>query len=224
MEEPRIASLLSLLGTGHKKSYIKNQLIQSTDYEQSLCVVESGYVKRYLISNEGTIGVQSIYGPGNIFPLTLVFDLFFDYSVYDGPETYYYEAMCDTRLRVLENAKLTQAVENNPLLYRDLLFVAGRRLKSNIQRLENIHLHSSYQRVAHQLAYFARYNGKQQSSGSTRIKIPLTQQDIADCLSTTRETVSVAFSTLRKKGLIKTGKYISVPNIKKLEAEAYGPE
>lgn len=221
MEEPRAKALITLLETGRLHSYKKGQMIQSTDLDQHLCLVKTGYVKRFMIANDGSIGVQTIYGPGYFFPFTLVFELLFDYKVYDGPETYYYEAMCDTQVYTLGNDLFLKAVEENPVLFKDLMFVMGRRFKSNIQRIENISMGDSYHRLAHQLIYLARNFGKDKS-GAVRISIPLTQQDIADILGTTRETVSVAISGLRKKGLIKTNRYIIIPDLKKLEREAYG--
>ncbi len=183
-------------------------------------MVTKGFVKRYLISNEGTYGVQVIYGPGDIFPITLAFSALFKREINEGPEIYYYEAMTEVELYTLDESDLITAVENDPTLYRDLFAICGNRLHSTLQGLENLTLKSSYQRVAHELVYMAKHFGVKKNSG-TVIQVPLTHQDIADMLSLTRETVSTAMVQLRKKKLINTGKAISVPDIEKLADESF---
>lgn len=71
------------------------------------------------------------------------------------------------------------------------------------------------------LAYLARRFGKKTSAG-VELSLSLTHQDLADILSLTRETVSTSIIKLRKKKLVKTTKGIVIPDIKKLEEEAYG--
>jgi len=213
--------LVNLIKEGRSYTVSKGEVILSTEDGKSLQLVKEGYIKRYQITNTGNISIQSIYGPNDIFPLTYVFKLLFNKDIYSGPDTYYYEAMCKTSLCSLDGETLVQAVYADPLLYGDLLLVASERFQSNIQQLENVSLSVYYKRVAHQLWFFA--NKFSDKTGDTaKIKLPLTQQDLADVLSTTRETVSLCMSELKKKKLIKTGRLIVVPSIKKLQEEAFG--
>ena len=216
----RAPLLHELLERGRKYPVKKGQILQSSDNRLLTTLVKSGFIKRYLIANDGSFGVQSIYGPGDIFPLTLIFKLILDQDLYHGPETYYYEAMCDSEIYILSNEVLLKQVESDPSLYRDLFSEAGRRLTSNIQRLENISLTSAYKRVAHQLVFYAKEFSEPTPLG-TKLVIPLTHLDLANILSISRETVSQAMSKLRAEGLIKTNKHIIIPNLKKLEDEAY---
>jgi CRP/FNR family transcriptional regulator len=182
--------------------------------------VKKGYIKRYLIRKDGTLGVQSIYGPGYIFPLTIIFKILFDHVIQSEQEVYHYEAMTDTELYTIDNVTLMHNIHADPILYRDLLMVCGDRFASNIQRLENLSLHVFYKRVAHQLVFFAKYFGRKTPAG-TLILIPLTQQDLADILSATRETVSLSVRQLTKKGLIKKSeKNFVIPDVEALEEEA----
>lgn len=212
--------MADLIRQGRTYTVPKGEIVLSTEDNKSLQMVKEGYIKRYQITNTGNISIQSIYGPKEVFPLTYVFRLLFNKSIYSGPETYYYEAMTRTSLYSLDGGALVEAIKTDPLLYGDLLLVAADRFQSNIHQLENISLGISYTRVAHQLWFFAN-KFSEKKGDSAKIKIPLTQQDMADVLSTTRETVSLCMSQLRKKKLIKTGKYISVPSIEKLKLEAF---
>lgn len=212
--------LHDLIHGGKKYKRNKGQVIQSTAEQKTINLIKEGYVKRYLISNAGTLGVEVIYGPRDVFPLTLMYKRLFNQDIYEGPEVYYYEAMCDTTIYTLDIEVLAQSVKDNPLIYRELLSESAKRLHSTLQGLENMTLRSSYKRVAHQLYYFAHRFGERKLGG-TRINIPLTHQDIADTLSLTRETVSTCMVQLRKKKLIITGRYIIVPNLQKLQEEGY---
>ena len=208
---------------GNVSSFLKGELI-ATSYKgyDTILLIKSGLVKRYLITAEGKNSVQSIYGPGQIFPLTPVFKALFDYSLYEGPETLFYEAMNDVEVYGAKIADLRVKCDEDPLYYRDLLKVSGERLASNIQKIENISLHATYNRVAHQLHYFAREFGVS-TSGGTKIDIPLKHQDIAEILSITRETVSRDISHLKNEGLIlvSDSHEVTIPDMKKLETTAY---
>jgi len=216
----KASKLRQLLLSGRRYTFSKGEVIHSSIESKELNLVVKGYVKRYLISNDGRLGVQSIYGPEDIYPLTPVFKNLFDQDIYQGPETYHYEAMVEIKLYTIDLADLARNATQDQLLYRDLLWVAGRRLQSNIQLLENLALRNSLKRVAHQLAFYARQFGEVKASG-IKINLPLTHQDIADILGITRETVSTCIAQLRQEKLIRTGKNITVPNIKNLEEAAY---
>lgn len=205
---------------GRKFKLSKGQIIQSTDDRRVINFITSGYVKRYLIANDGSLGVQVIYGPGDLFPITLVFSAIFDQKINESPETYYYESVTEVEVYTINEDTLKENVERNPRLYKDLMSVAGKRLHSTLHGLENLTLRNSYYRVAHELLYIAMRFGEKKESG-TKILIPLTHQDLADILSLTRETVSTCMVQLREKKLITTTKNIVIKDMKKLEEEAY---
>lgn len=215
------SELLELVSSGKKRRIAKGQVIQSTDDAGNFNLVVSGYVKRYLISNEGNLRIQVVYGPGDIFPLTLAYVLLFNQKINAGPEVYYYEALTNVELVTLESEKFTKSIKDNPLIYRGLFIEAGKRLRSTLNGLENVTLKTSYNRVAHQLVYFATEYGAKMKNGNIKIDVPLTQQDIADILSTSRETVSICVVKLREKGLVNTGSAFVIPNLDKLLKEAY---
>src|SRR5581483_4440616 len=162
-----------------------------------------------------------IWGSGDIFPLTIAYKIIYGRNIYEGPEVYHYQSMTDMELFVVDPDVLAGSLSEGHMIVKDLLFEAGKRIGSNIQRLENIGLKSSYNRVAHQLLYFAQEFGSKKIKGVS-INIPLTHQDLADNLSITRETVTNAMKTLRQKGIIKPTRHILVLDMDKLEEEAYG--
>lgn len=212
-----------LVCPGTEATLQKGEVFQTTDTNLLMSIVISGYVKRYSIRNDGSLAVQSIYGPNYYFPLTLAHKLLLNQEVYSGPEVFHYEAMTETVLRSIDSETFREAVDKDPLLYKDLLYVSGRRTHSNIQRLENMNLSTSYKRVAHQLAYFAEMFGTKQKGARITIDVPLTHQDIADVISSTRETVSLALAELKREKIIRSGpgKHIIVLDYDRLNETAY---
>lgn len=199
----------------------KGQIIQSTEDRQVINLLTRGYVKRYLINKDGTKATQVLYGPGDVFPITLVYKVLLSQAIYDGPEVYYYEAMTPVELYTIESSTLLGHVKGHPVLYRGLMHEAGNRLNSTLLGLENVTMRNSYLRVAHQLLHLADRFGIS-SKGQTKIALPVTHQDLADMLSLTRETVTTSMKQLRAKKLVITNELIVIPDIDKLKDEVYG--
>jgi CRP/FNR family transcriptional regulator len=221
MNQTLKAKDMQLLFEGAKLELIeKDEILYSSDQPARLRVIMSGFVKRYFIAHDGSLGVQAIYGPDDIFPLTIVFKELFDQEIYQGPEVYYYQAMTSLRVYTIDGSTLSQKAKLYPELHRILLENAGKRFHSNIQFLENLRLHGAYAKTAHQLAYFGHRFGKQADEG-LRIQLPLTHQDIADIIGTTRETVTASIIKLRDRKLIQTDRNILILDFNQLLTEAY---
>lgn len=215
-----IPELSKLIQTGTRLTYKREEAICDTDNMNHIYQVASGFVKRFEIMNNGAINVQCVYGPGDVFSITHVFHLVMHRKLYNGPETHYYEALGNTTIYKLPNEALVDAIAKTPLLYKDFFAVAGIRFISDIQMLENKSLPSAEKRVAHILSFYIDRYGKRMNKG-IHLMVPLTQQDIADVLSLTRETVSLAISALKEQGLIEASRKIVVANPDKLRRFAY---
>ena len=196
------------------------QRVQPSKQYPSLCLVSSGYIKRYLVSPDKHVSIQSIYGPGDIFPLTPIFKLVFDQHIYEGPTKYHYGAITDVELYSIENKSLLRTIKNDPSLYKDLFAQAGRRLQSNIQQLENAGLKDPYRRVCHQLAFLARHFGILNQEGVT-IPLPLSVEDLAALLNLTSEDVASSLKRLKQAGLIKGNLKLQMPDMQTLVNQAY---
>ncbi len=221
MEDSEVMDALSrMFVSGKRRDLRKGDVIMNSTDEPVLVRVISGYVKRYIINDNGAIKVQSIYAPGYVYPLTMVFNVLFDLNIYEGTETVYYDALTDVKLSIINADMLKHSVKIDPQIYKDLLFEAGQRLHSNIQWLENASLQKSSQRLSHKLVYLANKFGETTPQG-TRIKIQLTHQDLADILSMARETVSRHMAQLADKGLIIVGGKIIIPDTEALLQASY---
>lgn len=221
VDERQATPLYQLLLRGRRERLPKRQIVSGFEDKTLLHLIRVGYIKRYRIQNDGTRKIQVIYGPGDIVPLSPVYKTLFDRPIYRGPETYFYEAMTEVELYTISHVVLKEAVEANPLLYRDLLLSAGDRLNSFIQRLEDASISGSHRRVAHLLAYLSDMFGTITDEG-TLINLPLSQQTISEILGLARETVTHSITNLREKNLISvTTKKVTVLDREKLLREAY---
>jgi CRP/FNR family transcriptional regulator, cyclic AMP receptor protein len=218
---PRAPNLQAVFTKGTIEHYARNETIGSTAEDNRLFLIVKGYVKRYMIRNDGALGVQIIYGPQDIFSLTRIFQLLFEQSLYDGPETFYYTTMSNVTALVLDTGPFAECIKTDPLLYRELFSEAGRHLKSCVHSIENISLHTVYPRVAHELVFMFREFGHSAGPAGSKLHVPLTHQDIADTLGVTRATVSLAIGKLREKGLLMPGRCFITPDLGALTDEAY---
>jgi len=219
---PDASPLFELLLSGRRQRLPKKQIIHGFEDNSLLHLIKSGYVKRYMIQNDGSRNIQVIYGPGDIVPLTPVYNRLFELKIYRGPETYYYESMTDVELYTISHETLQTAVAENPLIYQDLFYAAGVRLNSFIHRLEDTSVSGSHHRVARLLVYLADLFGKPIGDGQLLIELPLTQQTIAEILGLARETVTNSMTRLRAKGLVlSAGKKVTVIDLERLQHEGY---
>lgn len=212
--------LYKLLLEGRSLKLPKGQVINAFDDNVQLNLIKSGFIKRYLITNEGTKGIQVIYGPDNLFPLTPIYKAVYKMNIYSGPEQYYYESMTDIEIFSISQSTLIEALEKNPLIYKDLFYAAGLRLNSYIHRLESMSLRVANRKVANQLVYMADVFGKKTENGAT-IMVPVTHQNLADILNLARETVTNCMIRLEEKGLIRGEKQITVLDLDKLRQASH---
>lgn len=198
----------------------KKHPIHISEENHLLYFVNKGYVKRYIITQEGTESVQSIYGPGEVFPLTPVYKALFDETIYEGKEEIFYSAVSDCIVHSISREQLLKATEENPLIYKDLLYVAGLRLNSNIHMLENSSLKSATREVAELIVYFANRYGVE-IGGGIEIQLPLTHELIGSVVNLTRETVTNSLKRLVELGCIKTGRNVVVTDMTILERQIH---
>ena len=218
MNNSSAEELVALLKTGRRHALPKGQVLGNIWDNLGLAYVESGYIKRYLITREGSQSILVIYGPGYIFPFTPVFRRLFDFELYDGDQFFYYEAMSNAVIRSIRMDTLEEYAGEHPQIYKDLFYVAGTRLNLVIADSDTLSQGNSYRKLAHQLVYFATHFG-QPSGDGIKILVPLTIQDLASVLKVTRETISRNLSRMKQKGLVKTDNNAIVVDLEKLQKE-----
>lgn len=198
----------------------RGEMLTTTETINGAFLVESGLIKRFEIKNNGSINIHGIYGAGDFIGLSHIYNLLFNKNIYSGDETYYYETVCNSVIKRWVDESILATVKNNPNIYKELFAISGDHARSSIWLLENRGLENSRQKVAHLILYLIDRYGHKTISGS-KISVSLTQQDFADILNITRETVSIAISELKAKGILSEARSIIAPDLDKLRRAAY---
>lgn len=215
--DPLVSPLYKLLLEGRQLKLAKGQVIGAFYNTPMLHLVKTGFIKRYLIKDDGSQAIQLIYGPEDVLPMTPVYQQVYQMDIYRGPEVYYYEAMVPVDLYSIHLDTLSQALEVNPLIYKDLFYASGSRLNAYIHSMEDMSLRSVNKRLAHIILFYAERFGESSPEG-LKISLPLTHQTLAAVLNLARETITRAVSGLTNKGLIaSSGKHIIIPDMEALK-------
>ena len=115
-------------------------------------------------------------------------------------------ALTDVQAITYPRSALEKALESSPIFGSEFRKVLTRILESAHDHVYTIGQRSAVERVASFLLYLranqARFSAKGPREKSEHIDLPMTRLDIADFLGLTIETVSRAFSTLKKSGVI----------------------
>jgi CRP/FNR family transcriptional regulator, cyclic AMP receptor protein len=167
------------------------------DVGASVVIVHTGHVKVFATSAEGHERVLAIRGPGEVLG---------DLSAVDGqprsasgvalgPVDAHVVTADDFRAFLAETAGAALAL---------LQVTIGRVRDSDRLRIEFGAL-DACGRVATRLVELAETVGEP-VEGGVRLRLPLTQDDLAGWISASREAVARALASLRKRGLITTGR------------------
>lgn len=209
--------LKKLIQKGTAESYSAGQVFYSLDFKEELYIVAEGYVKRYSIFEDKTKVLESVYGPGYIFPLTAAYSRLLNYQLGQESGTYVYQAITDVRTHGISSDALAAYCEEDPSLYKDLFYESGVRLKANINRLASNAIKDEYQKVAHQIAYLGEEFGdvkRKDSKTGLRIAVPLEAADMAEQLNLPLEVTRTAMNQLLEAGLITLDKRnIVIPDL-----------
>jgi CRP/FNR family transcriptional regulator len=208
-------SIISHFNEGSTELFMKGDvLIQGDEVPSGVFFIQSGYVKAYSISQLGQQNLLLIHGSNEIMPLPWALD---------GPQKIgiFYEAM--SAVKVLQTSKdsLRLAMGTNSWLTEQILRQLVNTFTVYAQRIQNLGYRLPRERIIACLldlsARFGHVDGRH-----TTIQAPITHQDIADSVSTTRETASRALELLIQDGLITQRDHLFIINDeKKLQAELF---
>ena len=198
-------SLEALELRGKKQEFTAGELVHSLDFDEELYFIKSGYIKRYSVTEPGKRSLQAIYGPNFFFPLTPIIKRLTGIDLGDEHATYIYESLGSAEVYHISLSDLQDELAQKPILYKDLLHEAGRRLRSNIHGLENNSLPSTEKKVAHHLSYLAEEFTLTDSgdlSATRTIPFAITAQDLADQLNVPVEDAANTLNKCISSGIV----------------------
>ena len=178
----------------------------------SLYIVLNGKVKLGRKSSDGRENLVAVMGPADQFGELSLFD--------PGPRTATAVVVTDARVARLPKAALTDWITERPQIALQLLRVVARRLRRTNTMLADLIFVDVPGRVAKQLLQLAQRFGTQEG-GALRVTHDLTQEEIAQLVGASRETVNKALADFVHRGWIQLqGKSVVVLDEDRLRRRA----
>jgi CRP/FNR family cyclic AMP-dependent transcriptional regulator len=171
------------------RTFPKNTIVVTEgDRSDSLYVILSGRVKIFVSDEHGKDLVLNVEGPGEYFG---------ELALDEGPRSASVATLEPCKMAVIANDVLRRFLASHP--EAAVQFVRGLigRIRHMTESLKDLALLDVYGRVAKLLLELAR-----EADGRLVIEERLTQQDIADRVSASREMVSRIFKDLTTGGYI----------------------
>ena len=164
-----------------------------TENEQgdTLFIVLTGKVKVGRRAADGRENMLSVMGPSDMFGELSLFD--------PGPRTATATVLTDARLASLAHADLRPWLNDRPEIAEQLLRVLARRLRRTNDALADLIFTDVPGRVAKALLELAERFGTQEGEG-VRVHHDLTQEELAQLVGASRETVNKALADFASRG------------------------
>ena len=192
LEERDIDAITALVSTRNVPR--KSIVVQEGDAGDSLFIIVKGAVKISSYTAEGKEVVLSLLGPGGVFGEMALLDR--------QPRSATVTTTEDSTLAQIRRPDFDRLLQNQPSIALGLLEELATRLRRTTQVLERISTMDVPHRLYNYILDFCLRHGEHTSGdGAMQVRLP-THQLIADQLSTSRETISRAISTLKKEGII----------------------
>jgi CRP/FNR family cyclic AMP-dependent transcriptional regulator len=159
-----------------------------------LYVIAAGKIKLGRRSSDGRENLLAVLGPGEMFGELSLFD--------PGPRTATASVVADARLLELGHQDLIDWLQSSPTVAKHLLEALARRLRRTNEALADLVFSDVPGRVAKALLQLARQFG-QQEGGHLRVTHDLTQEELAQLVGASRETVNKALADFGHRGWLR---------------------
>jgi CRP-like cAMP-binding protein len=187
-----------------RRRFEREQIIfHKNDPGSTLYIIISGKVKIVLPSAEGEAVLVALLSTG---------DFFGELSLFDGePRSATSIASEPTDILTLDQEDLFEYLRGNPNAAEEIFSELSLRLRRTDELLSDAAFCNLSTRLSKRILDLAERYGQPNEEGNTRINMRLRQQDLADMVGATRESVNKMLKTYKLKNLlsIKRG-YITI--------------
>lgn len=177
-----------------------------------LYVISEGKIKLGRSSGDGRENLLAVLGPGEMFGELSLFD--------PGPRSLSASAVSDSVLYELGHSALVAALEENPKVAKHLLTALARRLRRTNEALADLVFSDVPGRVAKALLDLSTRFGEEVDEG-VRVAHDLTQEELAQLVGASRETVNKALADFAGRGWVRReGRAVVLLDMDRLERRA----
>ncbi|HJG47144.1 CRP-like cAMP-activated global transcriptional regulator GlxR [Corynebacterium variabile] len=177
-----------------------------------LFIITSGKVKLARHAPDGRENLLTIMGPSDMFGELSIFD--------PGPRTSAAVCVTEVTAATMDSQMLHDWIQAHPEISEQLLRVLARRLRRTNNALADLIFTDVPGRVAKALLQLANRFGVQEG-GALRVHHDLTQEEIAQLVGASRETVNKALAEFAHRGWIRLeGKSVLISDTERLAKRA----
>jgi len=169
-------------------------LFKEGDVGDRLFLVVNGKLKLGATSNDGRENLLSILGPGDMFGELSLFD--------PGPRTATATAVVDSKLLALVHDQVIGWIKEHPQVSLQLLGRLAQRLRKANDVLGDLVFADVPGRVAKAIIELGQRFGTQKPDG-LHVNHELTQEELAQLVGASRETVNKALADFAARGWVK---------------------
>ena len=187
-------------------------MFREGDQGDRLFIIASGKVKVGHASGDGRENLLAVLGPGETLGELSLFD--------PAPRNATATAVAESTLYSLTQQDLYRVLAQRPEVGRHLLASLARRLRKTNESLADLVFADVPGRVAKNLLDLAQRFGRQTDDG-VMVAHGLTQEELAQLVGASRETVNKALATFMHRGWIKLeGKSVLIVDTEHLARRA----
>ncbi|MCG0275125.1 MAG: Crp/Fnr family transcriptional regulator [Thermosediminibacteraceae bacterium] len=191
LSDDELAKIKGLINT---RNYKKGSVIFfEGEPGEAVYFVKSGKVKVYKADGEGREYILHFFGEGDVFAEAVLLE--------GGPYPATAEAVEDSTVGFIKNEDLEHLIKQTPDLAMKIIKIMASRLRDSQEKIKNLAFGDTYNRIACFLHRICLDHGKTTSRG-IEIELPVTRQELAALVGTSRETVSRILSQMKKDGII----------------------
>jgi len=178
----------------------------------SLFIVLTGKIKIGRRAADGRENMLSVMGPSDMFGELSLFD--------PGPRTATASVLTEARLASLAHTALRPWIADRPEIAEQLLRVLARRLRRTNDALADLIFTDVPGRVAKALLGLAERFGSEDGDG-TRVHHDLTQEELAQLVGASRETVNKALADFAGRGWLRVdSRAVTILDAERLQRRA----
>ncbi|MDO5454738.1 MAG: CRP-like cAMP-activated global transcriptional regulator GlxR [Corynebacterium sp.] len=187
-------------------------IFEEGDPGDRLYIITAGKIKLARHAPDGRENLLSVMGASDMFGELSIFD--------PGPRTSSAVCVTDVQAATMTSEMLRKWVDDYPSISQQLLRVLARRLRRTNSNLADLIFTDVPGRVAKTLLQLANRFGSQEG-GALRVNHDLTQEEIAQLVGASRETVNKALATFAHRGWIRLeGKSVLIVDTESLAKRA----
>ncbi len=170
-------------------------LFAEGDPGDRLYLIVDGKIKLGATSGDGRETLLAILGPGDMFGELSLFD--------PGPRTATASALTDAHLAGLGHGELEPWLTERPEVAMTLLRALARRLRRTNEAMADLVFSDVPGRVAKALLDLSHKFGETQPDGTVHVVHDMTQEELAQLVGASRETVNKALADFQNRGWLR---------------------